>query len=105
MVILCKVLICKVISETVCVVYSQSDKGVKRKYPNTEVLNVENLLDTTIKDKISTPSDAFVFSYSELTLPECLYTTSRVGENEWVLLYKIVFCHCWPNLSSLRKAI
>ena len=61
---------------TVCVVYSQSDKGIKRKYPDTEVLNVKNFSDTT-----------------------------RVGENEWVLLYKIVGCHCWPNLNSLRRAV
>ena len=98
---MCKVLISmknKVISGTVCVVYSQSDKGVKRKYPDTEVLYVKNLSDTTIKDQISTPSDVFVFSYSELILPECLYTTSKVGENEWVLLYKILGCHCRPKL-------
>ena len=101
---MCIVLICtknKAISETLCVVYPQSDKGVKRQYPDGKVTTVEILPDATVEDQISTPSDLFDFSYSELKLSECLYTTSRVGKNEWVLVCKIVGCHCRPNLSSL----
>ena len=41
-------------------------------------------------DQMSTPSDLFVFSYVEVKLSQCVYCNSRVGNNKWVFVNRIV---------------
>ena len=60
----------------------------KRLCTDTEVVRVEVIPYTEVKEKISVPSDLFAFLYSSLKLPECLCTKSRVGKNEWALVHK-----------------
>ena len=60
----------------------------KRLCTDTEVVRVEVIPYTEVKEKISAPSDLFAFLYSSLKLPECLCTKSRVGKNEWALVHK-----------------
>ena len=60
----------------------------KRLCTDTEVVRVEVIPYTEVKEKISAPSDLFAFLYSSLKLPECLCTKSRVGKNEWALVRK-----------------
>ena len=56
----------------------------------SSVLHVGIFPYTKVEYKVSTPNDLSDFSYSYLKLPECLYTTSRIGKNEWALVYKTV---------------
>ena len=47
-----------------------------------------------VQNQITTPNDPSVISYNYLNLSKYLYTTSRVGKNEWRLFTKLSSCYC-----------
>ena len=64
--------------------------NLKRQYPGAEALYVNRSPYATIEGQMATSCDLSVFSNRWSKLWQCLYTTLRVGNNKWVLVYKVV---------------
>ena len=64
--------------------------NLKRQYPGAEALYVNRSPYATIEGQMATSCDLSVFSNRWSKLWQCLYTTLRVGNNKWALVYKVV---------------